>query len=181
MFQSKQVKEYKPPNKILSWIDDYIVHPFRWRFKVAKRMWDYAMFGKDNYDWDSVHLFELMAFKLRRIYKRMYNGHVWQEPEDMEALKESIEICDRLRKCEYDDKYFEEHTAKWGELKHTFVPVDKKCSEWKTWRDSVTTPEQKEQEHKEFMECGEKGDRDRDADFDRLHFLLKTYSGSWWE
>jgi hypothetical protein len=147
----------------------------------------YAKFGWLHYDFDSAFLYDLLAFKMKRLYDCLENGHAIQEDEDMAALKEAIQICERLHEDNYDDKYHEAHSAKWGEIESKYIPnYDSKGKilnyTWETWRKGTVnvSEEVKEQETKEFRECFEKGEADRKADIDRLAHLLKEHSSMWW-
>lgn len=149
----------------------------------------WAKFTYYNYDFDFTYVYSVMAFKLRRLEKCLTNGYAIQEDEDMAALREAIEICDRLHVNDYDDKYHEEHNKKWGEMpKWDSVPEDlDKNGKPLTYRvifkdrANVKTEEDKKQETKEFLECYEKGEQDRLKDIDRLAELLKKHSISWWD
>lgn len=142
-----------------------------------------------HYDFDSAYLWDIMAFKLKRIEKCLINGHAIQEAEDMAAIKESIQICERLFGEDYEDPYWKIHDAKWGEmLPWDTEPADKdKDGKILTYRiltkprPNVKTPEDTEQERKDFLQCFQSGEDDRLKDMDRLAFLLKTYSRKWWD
>ena len=77
----------------------------------------FAKHGWLSFDFDSAYIFNLMAFKLKRIYKCLENDQAIQTKEDMAYLKEAINICERLFDHNYDDKYHKAHDKKWGQLK----------------------------------------------------------------
>ena len=126
-----------------------------------------------------------MSFKLKRVYKCLQNGHAIQEKEDMNALKETIKVCERLFSEDYDDKYHKAHDKKYGRIQHlpgkpVFNKDGKKTgSTWETFRKNVNS-KNKAQERKAFMKCWENGEKDRIADLDRLNELLKKYQTKWW-
>lgn len=195
MFHSKALKDWenKERPKIVELFLSYLVYPITDRYDRYKerisRTLAYARLAWLHYDFDAAYLWDVMAFKLKRIEKCLLNGHAIQEDEDMAALREAIEICERLFKDEHDDKYHQEHDKKWGEL----PPWDTEPSEIDSsgrllggrivFRDrpKVTNPELKEQERQEFRECFEKGEQDRQKDVDRLGHILKVYSPKWWD
>lgn len=165
------------------------VESFFHRYKERiGRSFDYARFGWLNYDFDSAYMFHLMEFKLKRILDCLLHGHAVQDKVNIDALKEAIKIVERLGSShEYDDKYHEAHSKKWGRIKSKHIPIefDKKGKptlyRWETSRKNVKTPKQKEQERKEFMECVYAGERDRLADHDRLNEIFKKHERGWWD
>ena len=120
---SKGLKDFNLPKGVLSkiqmYVSDFFMHTCKLSMLIerSKRSYAFAKIGWKNYDFDSHPLFDLMAFKLRRIKKTLENGYAIHEEEDMKALAEAIEICDRIAKEDYESKYFEAHDAKWGEIK----------------------------------------------------------------
>lgn len=171
----------------------YLIWPVKDNYRIikerSKRCFQYAKFGLYSYDWDMAYVYEILNFKLKRLYRALENGTAVQQPEDMAALKELIKITFRLHSGNYDRKYHREHSKKWGEIESETIPCkyDKngKASlyEWKTWRPGTknASEEVKEQERKEFMACYEKAEEDRCKDIDRMAELLKKYATSWWD
>lgn len=135
----------------------------------------FAKFGYMHYDFESAYLYSLMSFKLKRIRNVLKNGHCENQPEDMAALDELIDICDRLFSESHEDKHWESHNAKWGEPKFDFG------NGFKVLRAMVVTPEEQVQELKEHMEIYVKAQADRDADIDRMAVILKKHQQCWWE
>ena len=145
----------------------------------------FAKHGWLSFDFDSAYIFNLMAFKLKRIYKCLENDRAIQTKENMDSLKEAINICECLFDYNYDDKYHKAHDKKWGQLKNKDTPIydeDGKVKHyvWDSYRNKVKTPQQKQTERKEFLKCFEDGEKDRRADLDRLNILLKDKSQDWW-
>jgi hypothetical protein len=139
-----------------------------------------------HFDFDHAYIWDLMAFKLRRILDVLVDGHLHQDPESIKALKEAIKICDRLHEQNYEDKYHTAHDRKWGRLKHKDIPnydANGKIVSY-TWdmsRPKAKTKGQKEKERKDFLEILENGERDRRADLDRLNVILKEHEQKWWD
>lgn len=149
----------------------------------------WAKFTYLNYDFDSAYVFEVMEFKLKRLQNCLKNGHAVQQKADMDALKELIKICKRLRNYDdYDDKYHDEHDKKWGKMpRWGSEPVKNEKGEITSYkmifkdRPKVKTKKQKEQERKEFLEIGEKGHQDFCKDIDRMAEILKNHARNWWD
>jgi hypothetical protein len=138
----------------------------------------FARIGWLNYDFESQYLYDLMAFKLKRVlYTIETYGHHVEDSDNMDALRESIEICNRLFVNQYEDQYLDKHDEKWGPLTYSkFSPNE---SIFK--RANAITKEQKELELIEFMECDQKGQEDRSKDIYRLAQLLDKHQASWWD
>lgn len=166
--------------KLLQTVKDFIVIEiyytvesfFNRYIERISRSLAFAKRGWLHYDFESAYLYDIMAFKLKRIYPVLKNGYAVQEKENMDALKEAIAICERLFAGNYDDKYHKAHNKKWGKID---ILDDKRH------RVKAKTPAQKEQERKEFMKCWEDGEKDRIADLDRLNEILKKHEPTWWD
>lgn len=159
----------------------------RYKERIGRSL-AYAKLGWLHYDFDSAFLYDLLAFKMKRLYDCLENGHAIQEDNDMAALKEAIQISERLHEGNYDGKYLDQHDEKWGEIESEHIPnYDEKGKiknyTWKTSRKGTVGVSEavEEQEHKEFRACFEKGETDRRADIDRLAHLLKEHGPTWWD
>ncbi|NJO48197.1 MAG: hypothetical protein HC840_00615 [Leptolyngbyaceae cyanobacterium RM2_2_4] len=172
-----------------SW-KEYIYYPIdsfiHRTYGRASRSLAFAKHGWMHYDFESAYLYDLMAFKMKRIYKCLETGHAIQDDEDMAALKEAIEICERLFKGEYDRKYYDLHDAKWGEMESDHIPEYRedgsiKWYRWETSRPNAKTEEQKAEEVADLRKIWEYEERDRRADLDRLNEILKKHEPTWWD
>jgi hypothetical protein len=146
----------------------------------------FARFAWLNYDFDSAYLWDLIAFKLKRLRKCLVNGIAEQEEEHMAALSEAIEICERLFAEDYEEKHMALHDQKWGELKFWTEPFNYENSKplyhvFKSSRPNIKTDEDKQLERDELIKCMFDADKDREKDLDRLNELFKMYSRTWWE
>lgn len=170
---SKQFKE----NIKESWITVRYFIPDN--FSILKerisRAWAYAKFGYYNYDFDSGYLYSLMSFKLKRIKFCLENGIAVQEPENMQALDEAINICDRLHIELYEDKYYKELDVKWGEISFGSGDV------FEFTRKKRVTKEDHSNYYKDIINASHQAENDRQADIDKLAKLLKTHAQHWWE
>lgn len=176
----------KIKEKILSFVKEHFYYPvesfLRRNYERTKRSVAYARFGWLHYDFDSAFLYDLMAFKLRRILDCLIHGHAIQEKENMDALREAIKICDRLHENEYDAKYYKAHEKKWGKLKTWFTPVEgSTSSQWNSTRKGIVTKADERNERKDHRKIWDLEEQDRRADIDRLAEILKKYERSWWD
>lgn len=180
---SKQLKSWKIEKEPTT-IAGKIWEEIKWEFKMNlyypvagffSRYYEYscrslafARFGWGNYDFDGAYLYEMMSFKMKRLYKVLENGHVIQEDEDMKALLEAIDICKRLSEGDYEMKYYYKHIEIYphGEIG---APKPK------------ITKEQATKRYKSFEEVVANGERDRYADLDRLNEIFKKHFPSWWD
>lgn len=164
-------------------VDDF----FSLIYERTSRSLAFAKHGWMHYDFESAYIYDLMAFKMKRIYACLENGHAVQHKEDMKALKEAIKICERLFEGNYDYKYHRAHDKKWGRSRMstgerkedkdgnvTYTSIFKE-------RSKVKNAAMKKKERKEFMKTWEDGEKDRQADLDRLNEILKKHEPSWWD
>lgn len=193
-FGKKREEPKTKLQKTLRFISDafktYIYWPVEHNYRVyserISRSFAFARIGWLNYDFDSGFLYDLMSFKLKRIQKVLLDGHAIQENNDMDALKEAIKICDRLRECNYEDKYLRQHDKKWGGIRSKHIPnYDENgkhtTTTWQTSRAKAKTPKQKTKERNEFRVCWESGEADRLADLTRLFEIFKNHERTWWD
>lgn len=158
---------------------------YRYKERIGRSL-AFARFGWLNYDFDASTLYDLMAFKLKRVHAALLVGHAVQEDEDMDALKEAIALCERLYNERYEHKYNEEHDKKWGEIESEHIPIPDKDGkvrtyEWRSSRKGANTPELKEKERKEFMLCFENAEKDKHNDINKLAEIFKKYLNRWWD
>lgn len=169
----------------------YLYYPvdsfFSRTYERVTRSLAFAKHGYMHYDFESAYLYDLMAFKMKRIYAALETGHAWQEPEDMAALKEAIAICERLFNGEYDSKYYKAHDKKWGEMKSLHTPIEfddkgkPKLYRWDTSRPKANTPAKKKKEIADLRQIWVNEEKDRRADIDRLADILKNHEQKWWD
>jgi hypothetical protein len=155
-------------------------------YERASRSLAFARHGWMHYDFESAYLYDIMAFKMKRIHACLQTGHAVQEDADMQALKEAIEICERLFKGDYDRKYYDAHEVKWGEMKSEHIPEYNedgsiKWYRWETSRPNVKTAADKRKEVADLRRIWKNEEKDRKADIDRLCEILKKHEPTWWD
>ena len=189
--------EEKEPTKlkriiqvIVNTYKEYVYYPvdsfISRTYERASRSLAFARHGWMHYDFESAYLYDIMAFKMKRIYKCLETGHAIQEDADMQALKEAIEICERLFKGEYDAKYYEIHNAKWGQIESEHIPEYNedgsiKYYRWEMNRPNVKTKSDKKREVADLRRIWKNEEKDRRADIDRLCEILKKHEPTWWD
>jgi hypothetical protein len=185
---------YKAGHKILSFFMHEIYYPvesfFRRHKERISRSYAYAKFGYHNYDFDFSYVYQLINFKLKRLYKALENGHAEQDPEDMKALRDLTKLVYRLSRGRYEDKYLRQHDKKWGKLQSRFEDIEEKdsskskYSKWITWRDKCpenALEETKANERAEFKKCYDLGEDDRVRDIGYLGNILIHHGPSFWD
>lgn len=205
MFNSKALKpkkfrwQYEDEDKnlfqsLVYYFKKFFIWPvsdnYRWISRSLKRSYDYARFGWDNYDWDFAYTYDLMEFKLKRLKKALLRGCSIQEPEDMAALEELIQVVGRLRNYDdYSNSYLDAHNLKWGATESRTEPWvnengKRMGSTWIAWRKNCpenAPKELKEMETKEFRTCFEQGESDRMRDMEKMFEILKARDRRWWD
>lgn len=148
------------------------------QYRRLKRMWDFAKFGADNYDYDFGFVFKLLHFKLKRLKDALDKGFAIQGSEDMEALRRAIKITGRLSRDRYGDWLFRRHERKWGarpplETENSVVIFKPRAN--------VKTKDDEENERKDLMEIGAKEKALWEGDLDELFRIFKNHGGTWWD
>jgi hypothetical protein len=158
MLQSKALKECKEPSKLyLWWIETKIskyYYDFTHKFikkpiqQVIKLYQWYKNVFKNDYDFDGHALFAIIEYKLMRLQDNLLNGHAYQDPKDLKALKLAIKLAGRLKLDDYDNRAHDRLEKKWGELNISFVPVSGESgySTMVSSRPKIITEEDKIQE-----------------------------------
>jgi hypothetical protein len=108
----------------------------------------------------------------------MDNGYGVYPKEVNDSIKEAIKICNRLYAEDYDEPYRKLHNKKWGQPR--FRDKDGKFS-FNLDPKNVKTKADRSKERLESCKVIDDGWRDRMADLDRLHELLKLYQNAWWD
>jgi len=106
---SKRFKQIYKSTKEFFLLEIYyrVTDYFNGLFYNLKKSWAHARFGYKVYDFDGLYTYSYMSFYLKRLKNVLVNGIAVQYPEDMKALDEAVEICDRLGSDDYEDKYLD--------------------------------------------------------------------------
>lgn len=155
-------------------------------YERVSRSLAFAIHGYMHYDFESAYLYDIMAFKMKRILKSLNNGYAVQTKENMNALKEAITICDRLFKGNYDEKYYKAHAKKWGNLRSKHIPEYDdngkiKYYRWETSRKNSNTPSKKKKEIADLRQIWVFEEQDRQKDLARLHEIFIKHEPTWWD
>jgi len=152
-----------------------------------ERLQKFFLFGKFSwkiYDFDFSSVYEIMYFQMKNVRKSLEYSkkYVIHDVHHLRALDEAINIINRLRKDEYENKFYDIHEERWGKTPpFRFGPEKNGASElFLDKRPKVITKEDEAQERKEFLQISEKTECARKIDLDRLNLLLKKYSRAWW-
>jgi hypothetical protein len=156
----------------------------RW-YRTVERMvsWGWAM--RDNHDWDSQYLLEVILYKLERIYKESISNtnFVWtQDPSDkdeyrpMVALRICIMILKRLTKRDsifYAEGAYAKFEEKWGDL----VPSGTGLLNFKR---ANSSPDRAAEEDADYKYVSDLSYGIYSRDYNLLWTLLNKYSPHWW-
>jgi hypothetical protein len=197
MHNSKPLKDFDADDKKLSklylwyiespfcdWIHNFqykwFHRPYHMILKVLGWYWYIFRF---DYDFDGHSIFSILEYKLKRIERSLLNGSAIQEDMDMKALRIAIKLAGRLKEDRYDMLFYDRHAKKWGELKTWFTPcADRKdMSEWHSSRPNANTPEEQEQERKDFRAACNAGDAMSKREQKWFFDILNKYIRVWWD
>ena len=146
-----------------------------------KRLIKWAPIIWENYDWDYIYLFKIIYFKIDLMEKRMRKSQII---EDWETIANQMLECktllkNQIEKDEYDyvKEELDKHKEKWGDIEiklNSDNSINMKCSK-------VQTPEEEEQERKEYIEIIKKGVNIEKSNLKKLFELLSKYIQGWWD
>lgn len=149
--------------------------------------WQLNVFRHD-YDFDAQFLYAIIEYKLKRVYPVLKNGFTVQDERDMKALRLAIKLAGRLNEDGYNAVELNRHNKKWGELEIKTdrvaslgahgEPISYYCD---MSRPGAKTPDDKEQERKEFLEAMNRSYAAMKRDETRLYGILSKYIRVWWE
>jgi hypothetical protein len=145
-------------------------------------MYDYAMLGKDTYDWDCGYLHTLTLFYLKRLKIGLEMGYAVHEPNDLKALNVAIKLLEIALKNDYGPSS-DRHDEKWGKLETWFeLCVDRPdMYEWKSKRANAITEEEKKQEREEFLHCYQMDGYLQEKRIQIAYKIIMKYYRKWWD
>lgn len=169
-----------------------------------KRLLEYIPVIWKNEDWDSIYIYDLLKYKLSRTKKALANGIL--PSVNLENYLNDISECERLidniTNDNYEEKYLQEHEAKWGKA----INISEKFPTL-TWIEKIKlwyqvhiqkipenyrvveylikyekeTPENSSLIKSEFIEAINKAQADEEADKEKLFKILKEHLDEWWD
>jgi len=142
----------------------------------------FPLIWKDR-DWDHGFLFEMLQFKLTRMEKCLRNGIHLYADKTADKVKLCTFLLDRIIKDEYYDMVFKDHKKKWGEadLQCSDCKDKEGYSELRITRPNVKTPEDNEQERKEYRAIMKRPDELMQQDIDMLFEIMRKHIREWWD
>ena len=145
-------------------------------------MYDYAMLGKDTYDWDSGYLHTIVLFYLKRLKIGLETGYAVHEARDLKALNVAIKLLEIALKDDYSPSS-DRHDEKWGKLETWFEPCKEYpgMSEWKSKRPNAVTEEEKKQERKEFLHSYRMDDYLQEKRIQIAYKIIMKYHRNLWD
>lgn len=159
------------------------------RYGIANLYFFFNLVWNDrDYDW--IFLAKLMRFKLSRMEHmiRNYGCHLHNE-RDADQIKRCVILLDRIIEDDYSDGIYKAHDEKWG--KTDWDTMFEEC-EWdedgdatmyqfKGKRPNVLTPEDAEQERKEYRRLMNKSEEARKRDIEYLFKYMNKHIQGWWD
>lgn len=194
MINSKALKDFssEKSSKIYSWwiesaigkayykVEWFFQKPYYQLKKLIQWQWNVFRF---DYDFDGHCMFAIIEYKLKRILPVLERGHAIQEDQDMHALRLAIKLAGRLKDDKYDIIQHDRHAKKWGESKYWFTPTGDGTgsSYMHSSRPNANTPEEKEQERKDFLAGCYASDAQMKREEKWLYAILHKYMRRWWD
>lgn len=131
--------------------------------------------------WDYSSLFKILHHWISRMEEAHRNDDVHSNaPIHAEQLKQVRLLLERVVKCEYEDKFYDYHESKWGDL----VAERSKTLEGYTTisfrRSKALTEDEIKQMQKELIQGIKHADYQEKQDIARAFLLIKKHYGKWW-
>lgn len=160
---------------------DKIYSLFLQFFNRAIRTIQYFPIIWKNEDWDYTYIYDLMAYKLKRIEKYLKNDTICVGSQ---RQSRQVKICrillERLLEDNYCEQEWKKHEEKWGELKNKNGKKYKSSVEVIFYRDKCRTEEDKNLERKESDYLWNKEEEMRKGDLEMFWRIFKKYHRHWW-
>lgn len=135
-------------------------------FRYLKKILDYAIFLRNDQDYDYTYILSLLEYKLSRTRKEIQrNNIVASTPQIVKNIRTAELLLRRLRKNEYADYLTDELYGEKGVLE-TY---------------SKATPEEKEFLTKQIKRISAYEEYMWNQDYDFLTKHLKKHLRSWWD
>jgi hypothetical protein len=149
--------------------------------KYLKKVYDYAIFLKDDEDWDYSYILKTLQFKLERTRKELLKNNLTTSiNRQNKQLKYAIYLIEKILKEDYCTKEWAAHETKWGELKiERHVDPLGTISIFK--RTNVFSKDDHEQENSESTNLYKKEDALKAKTYNRLFRHLNLYIQNWWD
>lgn len=161
-------------------ISKFIIVPIH---HIKKTYSWYTNVFRHDYDFDGQCLFAIIEYKLKRLEKCLIDGYAFQSEKEMKALRIAIKISGRLKDDKYESIAYDRHDKKWGNIKTWLTPVNDESgnSYFNSSRPNANTPEEKEQERKDFSAHYESAHIKMKKEEKLLYAILHKYLRFWWD
>jgi len=152
--------------------------------ETKKRMKKYSQFSKENYDWDYIHIIELLRFKIKRVRKYIKNNNIIEQQkldEIVGKMKETENLLERVISYDYKDDLKNEFIQKFGgEIK--FKLKFTKNHKLKTKKDySEIKGDQMEEANIEYDKRSDKEFELMKADLKKAFEIMTEHIWDWWD
>lgn len=145
--------------------------------------WAYKGLLWQDRNWDHVYILRLLQLKIRRTreYIGKHQRHtLWKR--DVKAMMQAEDLIESILNDDVADELYKAHDAKWGKSYHRFIPLENRTgSLMRTLREKAYTPQQQEQEHKEYRAMLKKSFRLEQKQWSKLWKHLDKNMRNWWD
>ena len=146
------------------------------------RRWFTVIWTDRNYDF--YFIFVILRHKLYLTQKHIRNHDIHVHAErDADRMKLCVLLLDRLIKDDYHEMAFKNHDKKWGDIELKTKPTKENPDLYSVdfHRDNIKTPEDREQERKEFNNAYEHEQYLIQQDLDLLFNTMRKHIREWWD
>ena len=164
-----------------------LFYPVRRIVLNLKRSYEYAKHGYNSYDWDDFHLYDDIAFKIKRMKKFFESSDsMTAETHCKKTAKEMTEVLKLLERVpfdpfgEYYDKYEKPIIKRYGQLRMYTSELENGCSRVHMMRDKETDKNRKAIRKAEDI-ARRKAYNARNREKKKLFALIAKYIDGWWD
>ncbi len=142
-----------------------------------KNVIKYRKFLSEDRWWDYAYILSMLHTKISKdaaLYEK--HGMTTMADHYSRQMKYCADIIDRILEDKYDERELISHNKKWGERSYNFDDEIFDCTV-----ENANTPEEKEQEKKEFLACLKAAEIQKQKDVNELFKFLSDNILKWWD
>lgn len=133
-------------------------------------------------DFDYGYVLDILSYSFGELEQHLldHNIHVTAE-RDAKRIRYVRKMIERHLNEVSSNMEYAKHDKKWGDTVGVSVPIpNSNFTEWRSVRLNARTPQEQEQETKEFRRAMKKANRLEQRDWHEIWDTIKKYGQGWW-
>ena len=133
-------------------------------------------------DFDYGYVLEILSHSLGELEQHLLSHDIHVNAErDAGRIHYVCQMIERHLNEVSSNMEYERHDKKWGETVSVSIPIpNSNFIEWRSARLNARTPQEQEQEIKEFRRAMKKAHQLEQRDWDEIWDTIKKYGQGWW-